>query len=207
MVDLELRGLFCRFGVMKKHGTKLFCKEELHKLMIDEYYANGFCGYKAVLFLKPDLTIGGAGTYFKGLCKIPENKAYMEEKVSKLREETNIKGIQVLRELIQFSFSDITDYMDLTVEELKDLPGDLRRCIQTFKKKTTRYLPRGAKKGEEVEDTTIEIKLFDKMKALEMINKHIGFYSEDNKQKTPNINLTNLPQATLNILLQNIETE
>jgi phage terminase small subunit len=179
---------------------------ELHKLMIDEYYANGFVGWKAVQTYNPEVQQSGAGTYFHNLSKLPQNKAYMKEKIELLRAETQITGVQVLRELILFSFSDITDFIDLSVAEIKSLPPDVRRCISVFEKKTTRYLPRGAKKGEEVEETTVKIKLFDKLKSLEMVNKHIGFYSEDNKQKAPNINLNNLPKATLNILLQNIDS-
>ena len=99
-------------------------------------------------------------------------------------------------------FDDIICEKELPLtEELKALPPDLRRCISQFKRKTSRYLPRGAKPGEEVEETIIEIKLMDKVKTMEMINKHIGFYSEDNKQKGVKIDLSKATNVQLNMLL------
>jgi len=173
----------------------------IDQAIIDEYYVNGFIGYKAVLKHKPDITSAGASNYFNMISKKDSIKAYMQSKVEIMRAEAQIDVVQVLRELIQFSFSDITDYMGLTVEELKALPPDLRRCISQFKRKTSRYLPRGAKPGEEVEETIIEIKLMDKVKTMEMINKHIGFYSEDNKQKGVKIDLSKATNVQLNMLL------
>ena len=184
---------------MKEKGTRL--PESVHKAMIDEYYANGFVGYKAVQAIHPQIESQTASSYFSSICKLPQNVAYIEQKVAVLRSETQIKAIQVLRELITFSFSDVTDYMDLGVSDLKALPPEIRRCIASFKKKTTKYLPRGAKVGEEVTEENIEIKLIDKVKALEMINKHIGFYSEDNKQKSVKIDLSKASNVQLNMLL------
>ena len=37
--------------------------------IIDEYYRNGFIGYKAVLKVKPDVTQKWAGTYFNAMMK------------------------------------------------------------------------------------------------------------------------------------------
>ena len=42
----------------------------------------------------------------------------------------------------------------------------------------------------------------DKTKAIEMINKHIGFYAVDNKQKANVINLTKITTDKLNYLNQ-----
>ena len=38
-----------------------------------------------------------------------------------------------------------------------------------------------------------------------MINKHIGFYEIDNKQKSNKINLNKIDTATLNILVQSMK--
>jgi len=183
----------------KKHNTTTPVDIQLG--IADEYYRNGFVGYKSVLKYKPDLTPSAAATYFKMISHNPDIKEYMQEKVDVMRAEAQINAVQVLRELITFSFSDITDYMGLTEDELRQLPADLRRCISSFKSKTSRYLPRGAKPGEEVQETIVEIKLIDKVKALEMINKHIGFYSEDNKQKGVKIDLSKATNVQLNMLL------
>ena len=88
-----------------------------------------------------------------------------------------------------------------------ELPVDLRRCVASFERKKTSYLPRGAKKGEEVTEEIIKIKLIDKIKALEMVNKHIGFYEEDNRQKGMKIDLTKATNFQLNVLLQLTEQQ
>ena len=174
---------------------------ELHRGMIDEYYSNGFVAYKAVRAFNPGITPSAGSAYYNTISRIPENRKYINDKLNVLRAETQINAVQVLRELIQFGYSDITDYIGLTTDELKALPPDLRRCISHFKRKTTKYVPRGKKKSEEVTEETVEIKLIDKLKALEMINKHIGFYSEDNKQKNVKIDLSKASNVQLNMLL------
>lgn len=188
-------------------SVEIIAKEDLHKLVIDEYYANGFNRRKAVLKYCPDLSVSGAKTFYYVLSKIRENREYITEKITILRADTQIKAIHVLRELINFSFSDITDYMDLSIDQLKALPGDLRRSIQSFEIKKTRYLPRGAEKGEEVQEVNVKIKLFDKIKSLEMINKHIGFYSADNKQKAVKIDLSKATNVQLNMLLTMVKED
>lgn len=181
--------------------------EFTHKLIIDEYYANGYNKYKAVQAVKPGTNKSLASTLFTVLFKKAENKAYIQEKLSILRANSDIKAIQVLRELINFSFSDITDYLELSLVELSELPADLRRCISSFERKKTTYLPRGAKKGEEVTEEVVKIKLIDKIKALEMVNKHIGFYEEDNRQKGMKIDLSKATNVQLNVLLQLTEQQ
>lgn len=188
-------------------GRDVIAKTDLSKLIIDEYYINGFNIVKAVQVYFPDYKYKVAQNYYYALVKTPENKAYIVDKITTLRASVQIKAIHVLRELINFSYSDITDYLNLSIVELKALPGDLRRCIQSFEITKTSYLPRGAKKGEEVEQTTVKIKLFDKIKALEMINKHIGFYSADNKQKAVKIDLSKATNVQLNMLLTMVKED
>lgn len=184
-----------------KEEIEVDIKDDLGKLIIDEYHSNGFNQTKAVQTYCPNISDSNARTYYRALVKDSENKIYISDKLTALRASTQIKAIHVLRELINFSFSDITDYMDLSVADLKELPGDLRRSIQTFENKTTRYLPRGAQKGEEVTETNVKIKLFDKIKSLEMIAKHIGLYEKDNKQRAVKIDLSKATNVQLNILL------
>lgn len=172
------------------------------RAIMDEYYRNGQIGYKAVMAVDPSVTnMNTASAYFYAMMKKPENREYANRQVEVLRSEAQIDTVQVLRELIQFAHSDITEYLDLTVEELKALPPSIRRCIASFKRKKTTYLPRGAKPGEEVTDEVVEIKLIDKLKTIEMINKHIGFYGEDNRQKSFKIDLSKANNVQLNMLL------
>ena len=188
-------------------GHDVIAKTDLSKLIIDEHYVNGFNMVKAVQVYFPDYNYKVAENYYYALAKTPENRTYIVDKITMLRASTQIKAIHVLRELINFSYSDITDYMNLSTIELKALPGDLRSCIQSFEIKKTRYLPKGASKGEEIEETNVKIKLFDKIKSLEMINKHIGFYSADNKQRAVKIDLSKATNVQLNMLLTMVKED
>ena len=98
----------------------------------------------------------------------------------KRNERTQIKQDDVLTLLRDIATADVTETMELTFEQIKQLPKPLRLCIASHKKTVTKELS-GAEK------VTYEIKFIDKMRAIDMINKHIGLYKEDNTQKGVNI--------------------
>ena len=104
-------------------------------------------------------------------------KVNIQNYISELKEKRNkiveLSQQEVLVELKNFAYSDITDTMGLTFDQLKELPIELRRMIASFKKTVVDF--EGGKR------TTFEIKFIDKMKAFEMLNRHIGFYEADNK--------------------------
>ena len=177
--------------------------KDLYKSVIDQYYINGFNGVQAVRTVKGQgYNYNSAASLFNTIMKHEHTKEYIQSKRTELKRNTYIENENILRELLNFAFSDITDYVGLTREELKNLPQDIRRCIESIVHKKKRYTNR---LGEDVEEETVTVKLIDKIKALEMINKHIGFYLEDNKQKPPLINIKHLNIDTLNALLLVIE--
>jgi len=187
-------------------GQEVLGVNESHRAIIDEYYTNGFNGRKAVLSLNPELSVNSASVTFNHIFTHDKNRAYIQEKRQALRELTNIENEHILRELINWAYSDATQFICLTKEEVKELPSDIKRSIQSIKIKTRTYYDKQIK--EEVTEEQLEIKMVDKTKAVEMINKHIGFYNEDNKQKGANINVLQVLQQsspeTLNVLLQTI---
>lgn len=111
------------------------------------------------------------------------SKPSIQERISELKairaESEGITPAEVLRELKNFAYSDITETMNLSFVEIKKLPIELRRMISSYKKSET--------SGDGWEKVTYEIKFVDKMKAIEMINRHIGFYEEDNKQSKTDV--------------------
>ena len=185
-------------------GQEVLGVNEAHRSTIDEYYTNGFNGRKAVLSINPELSLNSASTTYDYIFNHPDNQAYIKDKRQALKQLTNIENEHILRELISWAYGDATEFVGLTSEEVKQLPADVKRCIQGIKIKTRTYYDKQIK--EEVTEESIEIKLIDKTKAVEMINKHIGFYSEDNKQKKTNINVLQILQNSnpeiLNGLLQ-----
>ena len=89
--------------------------------------------------------------------------------------------------------------MTLKPHEIRELPPELKRCIQSFDHKEIQYTDRN---GNEVKESIIRLKFIDKLKAIEMINKHIGFYEIDNKQKQNKVDLNSLKINELNVLYQ-----
>ncbi len=104
---------------------------------------------------------------------------YLSELKAKRAEKIEITQDEVLRELKNFAYADITDIMNLSFAEIKQLPIELRRMISSYKKTET--------SGDGWEKISYEIKFVDKMKAIEMINRHIGLYEKDNVQSRDNI--------------------
>ncbi len=111
------------------------------------------------------------------------SKPIIQERIAELKairaEDEGITPAEVLRELKNFAYSDITETLTLSVDEIKELPIELRRMISSYKQTTTHF--------QGGHTTLIELKFVDKMKAIEMINRHIGFYEEDNKQSKQDI--------------------
>ena len=170
-----------------------------HISILNEYYSNGFQRVKAIqtVFGK-DYSVVNAHRYFDRILNNPRNITYIRDKRDKLKKSTDIHNENILRELINFAYSDITDYLGLSDQELKELPSDVKRCISRIESKERTFTNRA---GNEVTERTNKIWLVDKLKSIEMINKHIGFFAVDNKQKQVKINIESLNVETLNALL------
>lgn len=105
---------------------------------------------------------------------------YIKELQEKRSEKVHLKALEVLQELKNWAYGDFTEIMELSASDIKELPKEIRRLIIGFKR-TVRHFGEDGQNTEE----TIEVKFVDKAKAFEMLNRHIGFYEEDNKQQTP----------------------
>ena len=166
--------------------------------IIDEYYSNGFNRVLAVDTVRGCYgSIAAKYAVFKSAME--RQPEYVNKKRSRLKALTDIQNENILKELINWAYVDVTRFISLKPQEVKELPSDIKRCIQSFKVTKRTYQTR---EGVDVIDEVIEIKLIDKTKAIEMINKHVGFYAIDNKQKTQTINLTKVTTDKLNILNQ-----
>lgn len=102
-------------------------------------------------------------------------KPEVQEKIAllmKKRSETiKIEAEEVLQRLKTVLEADVIDICTMNKDQLKELPPEVRQMVVGYKETPTEH---GA---------IVELKFFDKHKALEMINRHIGFYETDNKQK------------------------
>jgi hypothetical protein len=172
-------------------------QHEQHYLIIDEYFNNGFNGSKAMLKYKPDITEGTSRSLFNTISKLEHVKTYIGEKRQQLRAQTNIEPVQVINELITWIYSDATDYISLTPEEIKSLPREAKQCIQSIKHRKKQYTDR---QGNPIEEEVLEVRIIDKTKAVEILNKMLGNYALDNNQKKSTVNIANLNVQELKVL-------
>jgi len=117
---------------------------------------------------------------------VAERIAELKQKVS---ERTEICVDKLITELKNFAYSDITETLMLSAEELKELNPEVRRLISGFKRTTRTTI---SEDGKRTVDEVIELKFIDKLKAIDMINRHIGLYEKDNDQKTPDAQTINV---------------
>jgi phage terminase small subunit len=100
----------------------------------------------------------------------------------------------LLSQLKTWAESDITETMCLSADEIKELPIEIRRLITKFKRTVVT-----TKLGDTIE--TIELTFVSKETAIDMINKHIGFYELDNRQRKPEIDVSKLGSDVIKSLL------
>ena len=96
-------------------------------------------------------------------------------------------------------FADATKYIGLTDDELKVLPPEERRAIQKIKTLTRTYTDRS---GKEITEKTTDVTLVSKNTSGDMLNKLLGNYALDNRQKKIEINYDSLSPSTIKELMK-----
>lgn len=151
-----------------------------YKLVIEAYYQNGMNGFKAVEAVY--------GKKTERATKLTWNRIDKEMRTN----ENLIKHSETFKKKLQDSFShdelllilrswlesDLTEAIALSPQEIKELPESFRKLITGYKHSKTIF------DGGEKE--SFELKFADKIRAAEMIAKHIGFYKEQPQGGTNN---------------------
>lgn len=158
---------------------------EKYCLVVDEYYCNGFNGGKAYQVFYPKAKDLTASVEMNRILKIPKVAIYVNEKHNEAKVKLDTSNTKVLNELRNWAYSDITETISLTPQEVKELPIEIRRLITKYKHTT--------RSGEDWKEEVIELSFVSKEKAMEMIHKHIGFYEADNNQQKSTITMFELP--------------
>ena len=122
-------------------------------------------------------------------------QAYMKHLMEKRAERVELTQDMIVKELMAIAFVDVKDfYCDITGELLQphELEAKAAKSVNGFKSiKQIKYDTQGNQKGKTIE-TIDEYKRLDKIKALELLGKHLGVFEKDNLQKAPvnqNINI------------------
>lgn len=113
--------------------------------------------------------------------------ANIQEYISELKqsksEELNISQNMVLKELMKVAFGDVKNYFDDN-GRLIDI-NELENQISASIKSVTVQQEKITSDGKSTFESSIKkIESYDKLKALEIINKMLGFYEKDNAQKS-----------------------
>ena len=101
----------------------------------------------------------------------PNIRACIDKEIAERSKRTGINQDRVIRELARLAFVNANDVIDMEEATLKDgATEDDTAAIASVKVKT---IP--TKEGEGIER---EIKLTDKLKALELLGKHLGMFKD-----------------------------
>ena len=148
------------------------------KAFADEYLVdlNATRAYKAVYKnIKSENTAVVNGSKLLRNTKVAN---YLQLKMDERAKATQITAERTLRAINNLAEASITDVVTLTTEE----DGTIKMQIADFAK-----LPENIKKAiqsiKQGKDGTIEIKMHDKLKALELQAKHLGMFNEKTADK------------------------
>ena len=112
-----------------------------------------------------------ANTHAYRILAKPGIRAAIDEAIAERSRRTGINQDRVIRELAKVAFLDLTDVVDLDSGAIReDASREDTACIASVKVKTS--TTKGGVSSERV------VKLCDKLKALELLGRHLGMFSD-----------------------------
>lgn len=166
-LDIELLGL----NEQQKH----FC----------EQYAIDFNGARAAR--DAGYSKNASNVTASKLLANPNVGEYIQHLLELKSQRTQITADKVIAEIAKVAFHNAEDfYDDEGLKPLSELSSEAKAAISSYQTKRIKI-----GKDEHV-DVPI-MKVHDKMKALELLGKHVGAFEKDNQQKQPinqNINVS-----------------
>ena len=103
-------------------------------------------------------------------------KAYIDERMREREKRTEVTQDKVVKELAKIGFSNIADFATTDGQSVNIKPTDL---IDKNKIGAISSIKQG--------QNGIEIKLYDKIKSLELLGKHLGIF-DDSKESEEELN-------------------
>lgn len=106
-------------------------------------------------------------------------QAYIEEVQKDLSKLTGVTAARNILELKKIAYTNISDLKRdwLTLEEFDNLTEEQKAAIAEISTTETTF-------GEDGKKTSIKFKLHDKQKAIEMLNKMLGFNAPEKQERT-----------------------
>lgn len=145
---------------------------------VDEYLANGFNGKEAAI--SAGYSPNGAAQKADWLLRHKELKPILDQKLKAIQKKNEMSTEDVFRELVTIARANISDYSEWTekgirVKNSDELTPDQLKAISEIVEKD--------------KDGNIKIKLYDKLRALELLGKIYAMFTE-NKNITGNMSWT-----------------
>lgn len=142
-------------------------------------YVKDFNGLQAAI--RAGYAENGAGVTANRLLNNPNVAALIAEHVKAGEARAAVTQDRVVMELARIAFADIRNVMTwdgqrTTFKASNELDDDAARTIASVKERTTRTEDREGKAVTYLE--TRELKLYDKLKALEMLGRHLGMFND-----------------------------
>lgn len=161
-------------------NQKIFCDEYLIDLNATRAYKIAYPN------VKKDETAAAAGAR---LLRNVNVKNYIDEKMKEREKRTEITQDKVLKELAKIGFANTTDFVNVVekeyLEDILDEEGNVikqeLRKYKTIDIRETDKLDKdkqAAIAGIKETQAGIEVKLNDKLKALELIGRHLGMFND-----------------------------
>lgn len=181
--------------------NKVFCKEYI-------FDWNGSRAYKVAY---PDITEDAARVGASRLLTNDNIKEYITEIQKDLEKLAGISRMKVISEHMKMAFSSIAHLHNTWIErkEFELLTDEQKSCIEEISTKTqhkTVWTYNEETEKKEPEDFTVEyvkVKLYDKQKSLDAINKMLGYDAAVKTEITgipPNMNVIVDSSATAETL-------
>lgn len=162
---------------MPPKGTKPYNVDKLRVLFAKEYVANMGNGTKAYLSVYPNAKIGTAATQASRMLNDPKIKALIENEYKRVFKDKDdeIERSKTYKMIHSIGNTNIAEVIDLEggtlrVKDLSEIPESAQHAIESVKRryKETKYGP----------EEYLEVKLFDKIKALELRAKLQGMLQD-----------------------------
>lgn len=142
---------------------------EKQKMFVDAYLAdpdlNAARAYMAVYTSVKSQTTAAVNA--SRLLTKPHVQVYLRQRMADREKRTEITQDKVLSEIAKMAFTDILEYAEATgngvrIKATREIPQEKRAAII------------GLKEGA----NGIEVKLADKLKALELLGRHLGMFND-----------------------------
>lgn len=108
----------------------------------------------------------------------PDLRARIDAEIAKRSRRTGVSADRVVRELAKIAFVNAADIIDPDTATVRpDASEEDKACIAAVKFRSS--------SGESADSVEREIRLCDKLKALELLGKHLGMFTDRLTVSTP----------------------